>query len=127
MRRYPVLPLVIIATLAVFTGFAPLIAPHDPLQALSLDDRTTPPSWLDSRSIFLLGTDHLGRDVLSRIVYGARISLLVSLSVLSVGVLVGTVLGAPVLRRIPETDFRRLLAALLVVLGLGVIVGAGAG
>ena len=65
--------LLCVVTMAVF---APLLAPMDP-QAQLLDRNLKPPMWSDGEQIYLLGTDHLGRDFLSRLIYGARISLLV--------------------------------------------------
>ena len=72
---------------------APVLSPHDP-NSLSLRARLTPPVWNSGGSSeYLLGTDQLGRDLLSRIVFGARTSLIVGfLSVLTSGVL-GTTLG----------------------------------
>ena len=73
--------------------FAPWIAPHEPFQG-SLSARLTPPVWQDGGTMeHLLGTDKLGRDMLSRIIYGARISLTVSLIAIFVGGIVGTMLG----------------------------------
>jgi len=72
---------------------APLLAPHDPLQGV-LVERLQPPVWAeDGTSKHLLGTDRLGRDILSRLMYGARISLAVcALAILFAGG-VGSVLG----------------------------------
>src|SRR5437016_9107659 len=72
---------------------APWLAPHDPTRQ-SLRDRLTPPTRraADGRGR-LLGTDHLGRDVLSRVIYGARVSLVVGLAAVSVGGALGTALG----------------------------------
>jgi peptide/nickel transport system permease protein len=76
----------LIATIALL---APLIAPHDPLQQ-NLADNFKPPVWEEGGSTnYLLGTDPLGRDLLSRLIYGARYSLTISLS----SVLLGTALG----------------------------------
>lgn len=73
--------------------FAPLIAPYDP-NAQSLSDRLLPPAFLDGGDgSHLLGTDNLGRDVLSRLLYGARVSLLIATLVTCVAGGVGTVLG----------------------------------
>ena len=73
--------------------FAPLVAPHHPLEA-EFDKRNVPPVWdAEGTSENLLGGDHIGRDVLSRIIFGARISLLVAVTVLIAGTLVGTALG----------------------------------
>jgi peptide/nickel transport system permease protein len=73
--------------------FAPLIAPHDPyLQNLAR--RTVPPFWYPKGSwAHPLGTDQLGRDYLSRLIYGARISLLIGASVALISGLIGTTLG----------------------------------
>lgn len=72
---------------------APVLAPYDPLEQ-SLATRLQPPAWMrggDSRHP--LGTDHLGRDILSRIIYGARLSLLVAIVAVAVSGTLGTLLG----------------------------------
>lgn len=72
---------------------APVLAPHDPL-ALNLLQRLQPPAWVSGGSgAHLLGTDELGRDVFSRIVYGARTSLTVSSLAVAVGAILGSGLG----------------------------------
>ncbi|OCT16885.1 nickel ABC transporter permease subunit NikC [Paenibacillus pectinilyticus] len=75
----------------IITILAPYLAPHDPIK-VNLALKLQPPS-----SDYLLGTDHLGRDLLSRLMYGARISLglvfLVFISSLTIGLIVGTVAG----------------------------------
>src|SRR5678815_2239648 len=94
LRRYPVLSLAILLFLLVIPAvFAPQIAPHDPFQG-SLSQRLIPPVWQEGGTgEYLLGTDKLGRDMLSRIIYGARVSLTVSLIAIFVGGIMGTVLG----------------------------------
>lgn len=73
--------------------FAPWIAPHDPA-AQSLSDRLTPPAWGDGGTWdHPLGTDNLGRDVLSRLIHGSRVSLLVGATVVLASGTVGTLLG----------------------------------
>src|SRR5580704_7268061 len=75
---------------------APLIAPHDPydLASLSLLDATQPPAWLkDGTWSYPLGTDNQGRDVLSAILYGTRLSLLVGCSAVVAALLLGVTLG----------------------------------
>jgi peptide/nickel transport system permease protein len=75
---------------------APLIAPHDPydLASLSLLDATDPPAWLaDGNWSYPLGTDNQGRDVLSTILYGARLSLLVGFSAVMLSLILGVALG----------------------------------
>lgn len=77
----------------VVAVLAPLLAPHDPTLG-KLSARLLPPAWIDAgRSEFLLGTDHLGRDVLSRLIHGARISLSVGLAAVLVAGTLGTTLG----------------------------------
>ncbi len=66
----------ILLCVVVMAVFAPLLAPMDP-QAQLLSRNLKPPLWSDGENIYLLGTDHLGRDFLSRLIYGARISLVV--------------------------------------------------
>ncbi|MEM6762972.1 MAG: ABC transporter permease [Pseudomonadota bacterium] len=77
--------------------FAPLIAPHDPA-AQNIIMRLKPPVWVDGGTWnHILGTDHLGRDVLSRLLYGSRFSLIVGFAVValagSFGVLMGLIAG----------------------------------
>jgi peptide/nickel transport system permease protein len=88
-RRSPltVAGLVLIAILALIAVFAPLIAPADPLKQV-LSTRLNPPS-----SAHWLGTDQLGRDILSRMIYGARISLLIGGVVVGLAASVGTFVG----------------------------------
>ncbi|MXQ12098.1 ABC transporter permease [Microvirga makkahensis] len=72
---------------------APLIAPHDPY-AQNLALRNIPPVWYAKGSwLHPLGTDQLGRDYLSRVLYGARISLLIGVSVVLISGIIGTTLG----------------------------------
>ncbi|WP_343629581.1 ABC transporter permease [Roseateles sp.] len=76
--------------------FATWIAPHDPfdLAALELMDSRLPPAWIDGGSTkYLLGTDDQGRDLLSAIMYGARISLLVGVASVILSMLIGVGLG----------------------------------
>lgn len=84
-----------ILMLLVVCGLAaPLIAPRDP-QAQTLEDRLRPPRWSDNGlPAYILGTDNLGRDMLSRIVYGSRISLMVGAATVIFAGLVGCTLGA---------------------------------
>lgn len=72
---------------------APLIAPHSPTTT-DLDNRLLPPFWLEGgKSSFLLGTDVLGMDLLSRIIYGAQISLIVGFLAVGISILIGGTLG----------------------------------
>ena len=72
---------------------APLLAPHDPYQQ-DLMKRLMPPVW-DGRGSWehIFGTDHLGRDYLSRLIYGARISLLIGIGAALISGLIGTIMG----------------------------------
>ena len=93
-RRYPVVPALIILVLAVAAVFAPLLTSHDPLRAENYDDNEIPPFWYgEGSSKYILGTDYLGRDVLTRMIHGTRISLLVAFAVLGIGGIIGTAIG----------------------------------
>ena len=87
----------VVTTLAVLGAvLAPLIAPHTPFEpvTLSLSDAFLPPAWIEGgRPEFLLGTDGQGRDILSAILYGARISLLVGFCAVAFAVIIGVALG----------------------------------
>jgi len=73
--------------------FAPLLAPHDPY-GQDLSRRLVPPAWYTRGSWqFMLGTDKLGRDYLSRLLYGARVSLLIGVAAATISGLIGTTLG----------------------------------
>jgi peptide/nickel transport system permease protein len=87
------IPVIILTLLVITAIFAPWLAPHDPVK-VNLLDRRMPPSFLEGGSSeYFLGTDHLGRDILSRAIYGARISLSVSLLVIALTAAVGTLIG----------------------------------
>ena len=82
--------LLLIVLIAIF---APLLSPFDPY-VQDLNNRTIPPFWYENGSwVHPLGTDQLGRDYLSRLMYGARISLLIGLSVAIISGLIGTTMG----------------------------------
>jgi peptide/nickel transport system permease protein len=93
-RRYPLIPLGILIFLLVIPAlFASQVAPYDPLKG-SLAKRLKPPVWQEGGSIdYPLGTDKLGRDILSRLIHGARVSLMVSMIAIFVGGIAGTALG----------------------------------
>ncbi|MGV1789610.1 ABC transporter permease [Rhizobium sp. A37_96] len=82
-----------ILILLILAIFAPYIAPKDPLEQ-DLMSGTLPPAWIDgSDPGFLLGTDDLGRDVLSRVIFGTRIALTVAFVAAGLAAFVGTLLG----------------------------------
>jgi len=95
-RRTPVLVLLgvgFVALLLVVAAAAPLIAPQDPIRQ-SLRGRLSPPTWNGSDGkAHLLGTDHLGRDVLSRVIWGSRVSLVIGFAAVLVGGLIGSAAG----------------------------------
>lgn len=73
--------------------FAPLVAPHEPTRQ-SLIRRFTPPIWTaGGKATYVLGTDQVGRDILSRMIHGARVSLMVGVSAVLVSLVVGVTLG----------------------------------
>lgn len=94
LRRYPLGPVIILLTVLVIPAiFANQLAPYNPLEQ-HLADRLRPPAWADGGSWkYILGTDQSGRDLLSRMLHGARVSLSVSLIALFVGGAIGTIFG----------------------------------
>ena len=73
--------------------FAPVISPHDPILQ-DVEKRLIPPVWQEGADAnYLLGTDHLGRDIVSRLIYGARISIVVSVSAVALSAVLGTLIG----------------------------------
>ncbi|MBW2200744.1 MAG: ABC transporter permease [Deltaproteobacteria bacterium] len=93
-NKTAVLGLIIITAFILTALFAPLISPHDPLE-ISLYDQIKPPVW-HAKGTWenILGTDDLGRDTLSRIFYGARVSLVVAVVSVGLAFVFGTLLGA---------------------------------
>lgn len=92
-RRLPLIPIAILAIFIIVGVTAPWIAPHDPERG-SLRERNLPPFWQEEGSTnHLLGTDHLGRDLFTRVIYGARISLVVASTVIVVGITIGVAIG----------------------------------
>jgi peptide/nickel transport system permease protein len=85
----------VLATVMLMALFAGVLAPHDPLDQ-QLDRKLVPPVWQDSQKstwAHPLGTDHLGRDYLSRLLHGARVSLLIGFSAMLISGLIGTAIG----------------------------------
>jgi peptide/nickel transport system permease protein len=129
--RLPWTAFVIITVMMVVAVFAPLIAPHSPTEQ-SLPDKLKPPAWQEGGSAkHLLGTDLLGRDLLSRLVYGARVSLTVAAFALLSGGLIGLAVGIiagylggrvdSILMRVVDATltFPTILIALLLAVSLG--------
>ena len=93
MRNAPWIPICIISAMLIMAVFAPLLAPYSPIDQ-TLPDRLLPPFWLDGGSMkYILGTDAFGRDILSRLIYGARVSLIVAFLALTAGGGVGLTIG----------------------------------
>ena len=93
MRRLPWTSLIIIGAMVFMAVFAPVLTPHSPIDQ-SLADKLKPPFWEEGGSTkYLLGTDIFGRDLLTRLFYGARVSLIVSALALGVGGGVGLLIG----------------------------------
>lgn len=95
MWRSPavILAIIIMGILIVTAVFAPNIAPHDPTMGV-LDDRLMPPFWQEGGSTnYILGTDQLGRDVLSQLIYGGRTTLLVCVLAIALAGSIGSLLG----------------------------------
>ena len=87
--RLPWLPILIFTVMLICAAFAPLLAPHDTTGLNILERNISPGETADH----LLGTDTLGRDVLSRLIFGARTTVIISLVALGTGGVVGTLLG----------------------------------
>ena len=93
IRTWPLLPIFLIALLLIAAIFAELLTPYDP-EKDDLVSRNIPPMWQEGGSSeHILGTDPLGRDMLTRIIHGARISLLIATIVLSIGTVIGLLVG----------------------------------
>lgn len=93
LRRWPVLSAAIIIILTFVAITAPWIVPHDPLDSVLLE-RNVPPAWYEDGTMkYPLGKDPIGRDVLSRLIMGTRISLMIVAVSMIVGTIVGTGLG----------------------------------
>ena len=94
LRRLPALPVVLLLLVLVIPAiFANQIAPHDPTRG-SLGNRLAPPVWQQGGSSeHILGTDKVGRDILSRIMYGSRISVIIAMIAIVVSGIIGTALG----------------------------------
>lgn len=135
MRRAPWIPIGIIAVMICMAVFAPLLAPFSPIDQ-TLRDKLLPPFWVEGGSLrYLLGTDAFGRDILSRLIFGARVSLIVAFLALTagggVGLLIGIVAGYvggavdSLLMRLVDAAFT--FPAILLALLLSVTMGQGLG
>jgi peptide/nickel transport system permease protein len=94
MNRLGKIGLVIIAVFFVVAVFAPWIAPYDPREQTRLDSGLPTEERLKPVRGYPFGRDDLGRDVMSRVIYGARISMRVGVSVVLISAILGTIIGA---------------------------------
>lgn len=93
LRRLPLIPILVLIIFVISGLGANWIAPHNPERG-DIRARNVPPAWMEGGSTkYLLGSDHLGRDVLSRVIFGARISLAVVVVTLALGGIVGVSAG----------------------------------
>jgi len=125
--------LVVIVVLILFALFADFVAPHSPILTNNAAF-LKPPFWQQSGSIaYPLGTDAIGRDILSRLIHGARLSLLIGIAVVTLSVISGTILGlvAGFFRGVIEIAIMRLmditltLPSLLLAIVIVAILGPG--
>jgi peptide/nickel transport system permease protein len=94
VRRNPLILVggAVLLTLVLAAALAPLVAPADPLKT-SFSTRVRPPAILGYDSAFLLGSDNLGRDIFSRLLYGGRISLALAAAAVACSAVIGVTLG----------------------------------
>jgi dipeptide transport system permease protein len=132
-NRGALIALIVFLLIALSGLLAPLIAPHDPIEQYR-DHMLTPPAWVEGGSMrFLLGTDELGRDMLSRLLHGARVSLGIGLAAVAMSLLPGVLLGllaaffqrwlSPAIMRV--MDIVLALPALLLAICVITILGPG--
>lgn len=89
----PGIPMAILAAIVIITIFAPAIAPHDPMKQ-DVYKQFLPPVWMDGGSLeHVFGTDYFGRDILSRLILGTRISIFVVCTALLISAVIGTAMG----------------------------------
>ena len=132
-NRGAVIGLFVFVALVLIAIFAPLVAPHSPTQQYR-DALLQPPVWADNgTATFLLGTDAVGRDILSRLIYGARFSLFIGVVVVTLSLTIGISLGlvAGYVGGKPDTLIMRVIdvilsfPSLLLALVLVAILGPG--
>jgi peptide/nickel transport system permease protein len=88
-----IIPVAVLLLVVIMAIFAPLLAPY-PYDQINLPDRLMPPFFMDGGSTsHILGTDDMGRDIMSRVIYGAQISLSVAVIVIAITASIGTALG----------------------------------
>jgi len=132
-NRLAVCAALVVLAFVAMALFAPWLAPHDPNDA-DLLRRLQPPAWLDGGAwSFPLGCDGLGRDIFSRIIYGARISIFIGAAVIGIATVAGTILGlaAGYLRGWVDTVISRVADILLgfpyLIFAIGLMATTGPG
>ena len=133
-RKLSLFGVLVVAGVVFAAIFAPVVAPHDPI-IQEIEHKLLPPFWMEGANpSYWLGTDHLGRDILSRLIYGSRVSLLVGLSAVLISGGLGVTLGLiggfkggrldDVIGRLGDIQlafpFTLLALAIMAVLGTGV-------
>lgn len=131
-KRFPWVPCILLLPIVVCGLFGSLLYPHDPT-AMNPSMSMRPPAWLSGNWSYVLGTDFMGRDITSRLIAGARISLIVALVGVGVAGLVGVSLGMvagyfggwldEVIMRI--VDAQMSIPAILLIILLSAALGAG--
>ncbi|MBI3954251.1 MAG: ABC transporter permease [Chloroflexi bacterium] len=132
-RRLPLVSGTILLFVLVAGIFAPLLAPHDP-GAINIAQGERPPAWMEGALPgHILGTDQMGRDILSRLIWGARVSLIVGFSGIAIAGIVGSLLGLVsgyyggwvdhVIMRV--VDIQMSVPAILLALLLAAVLGGG--
>ncbi len=133
LRELPVAPIILLLPVVICGIFGPLFYPHDPT-VMKLSSALKPPAWLSGGDwSFFLGTDNMGRDLLSRLIEGARISLLVAVFGVGIagvfGVAMGMIAGYfegktdNIIMRVVDTQMS--IPAILLIILLAAVLGAG--
>jgi peptide/nickel transport system permease protein len=92
-RRTALFGLLVVLAVMLAAVFAPLVSPFDPLEQ-DIGQRLREPGWQDEQGrVHPLGTDHLGRDILARIIFGSRIALVVGLAAVAISGVIGMLIG----------------------------------
>ena len=124
-NRGAVIGLTFILMVFVVCAFAPFFAPFDPIEQ-NRSALLLPPAWLDGGNIhYLLGTDDIGRDILSRIIYGARLSVFIGLLIVILSCVMGVILGllAGYYGGYLDTIIMRIIDIMLAIPGLLLTIG----
>ena len=133
LGRLPVVPIILLLPVVICGIFGPLFYPHDPT-TMKLSFALRPPGWLDGGNwSYFLGTDNMGRDLLSRLIEGARISLLVAVFGVGIAGIFGVTMGMVagyfegkidnIIMRIVDTQMS--IPAILLIILLAAVLGGG--